>query len=147
MQKILVIKQLDESIMPSVKTPRDGWIRTIRNSLGMKLKDLSRRCSVNDSTVSRLEGREVDGSITLNSLKKLADAMDCELVYGLVPREGSYSKLLKRQARKYVDQNFDVVNHSMMLEMQQLSQQDREKLAELRAEELAKSVDSAIWTC
>jgi|SaaInlStandDraft_1057018.scaffolds.fasta_scaffold58595_2 predicted DNA-binding mobile mystery protein A len=147
MKKPLIIKQLNESIIPKVRTPRDGWVRSLRNALGMKLKDLAKRLSVNDSTVSRMENREVDGTITLNSLRKLADAMDCDLVYGLVPREGNYSKLLKRQARQYVSQNWDLVNHSMMLERQQLTEKEREEIAEMRANELASNVDPVIWTC
>jgi predicted DNA-binding mobile mystery protein A len=115
MNRPLVIRQMDDSIMKKVRVPRDGWVRTFRHAIGMKLKDLARRLSLNDSTVSRLEKGESDGSISLNSLRKLADAMDCDVVYGLVPREGSYSKVIKRQARRHVDQNFDAVNHSMML--------------------------------
>ena len=115
MNRPLVIRQMDDSIMKKVRVPRDGWVRTFRHAIGMKLKDLARRLSLNHSTVSRLEKGESDGSISLNSLRKLADDMDCDVVYGLVPREGSYSKVIKRQARRHVDQNFDAVNHSMML--------------------------------
>lgn len=145
MNRPLVIKQMDDSIMQRVRIPRDGWVRTVRNAIGMKLKDLAHRLSVNDSTVSRLEKGEVDGSISLNSLRKLADAMDCDVVYGLIPREGSYSKLIKRQARRHVDKNLDVVNHTMMLEKQGLTKEERERFVEMRVDELTKAVDPVIW--
>ena len=145
MNRPLVIRQMDDSIMTKVRVPRDGWVRTVRHAIGMKLKDLARRLSLNDSTVSRLEKGESDGSISLNSLRKLADAMDCDVVYGLVPREGSYSKVIKRQARRHVDQNFDAVNHSMMLEKQQLTAEERERFVEIRVEELSRAVDPVIW--
>lgn len=67
--------------------PRGGWSRAIRTALGMTLADLAGRLGVTPSVVSRLETSEQKRTIQLDSLQRLADAMNCDLVYALVPRE------------------------------------------------------------
>lgn len=67
--------------------PQGGWAKALRTALGMTLEDLSGRLGVTRSVVSRLETSEQKQTIQLDSLQRLADAMNCDLVYALVPRE------------------------------------------------------------
>jgi predicted DNA-binding mobile mystery protein A len=67
--------------------PQGGWAKALRTALGMTLEDLAGRLGVTRSVVSRLETSEQKRTIQLDSLQRLADAMDCDLVYALVPRE------------------------------------------------------------
>src|SRR5215217_7999866 len=66
--------------------PHGGWVRAIRDALGMSAADLAERMGVTQSTVARLESSERDGRIQLDTLQRAADALDCDLVYALVPR-------------------------------------------------------------
>jgi predicted DNA-binding mobile mystery protein A len=63
-----------------------GWLRTIRSALGMTAKQLGRRIGVSQNAISEAERAEAEGRITLNTLRKIADGLNCELAYTLVPR-------------------------------------------------------------
>jgi predicted DNA-binding mobile mystery protein A len=65
---------------------KGGWLRTIRSALGMTAKQLGRRIGVSQNAISEAERAETEGRITLNTLRKMADGLNCELVYALVPR-------------------------------------------------------------
>ena len=73
--------------------------------------------------------------------------MNCEVVYAIVPKEKTFSELIQQQARKYIEQNFEEVNHSMMLERQQMSVEERKKIVELRVAEIVREIDPIIWNC
>jgi predicted DNA-binding mobile mystery protein A len=63
-----------------------GWLRTIRSALGMTASQLGRRLGVSQNAISEAERAESEGRITLNTLRKIADGLSCELIYALVPR-------------------------------------------------------------
>src|SRR5215813_8399297 len=69
--------------MPPVK----GWIRAVREALGMTAEQLGRRLGVKQSSVVALEQSEAKGSIELATLRRVAEALDCTLVYALVPNK------------------------------------------------------------
>lgn len=66
--------------------PANGWIQAIRTSLGMTSRQLAARIECSQSTLAALEKSEAEDRITLQSLRKVADALDCDLQYVLVPR-------------------------------------------------------------
>lgn len=89
----LARKRLDErfaawkSLHPSARiAPRGGWIRAIREALGMPRHELGRRMGVGEKRVMQLERGEAQGKVTLESLARAAEALDCELVVALLPR-------------------------------------------------------------
>ena len=79
--------------------PHDGWIRAIRDALGMSSSELASRMGVGQSTISGLEHGEVLGTIKLGTLKRVATALECDLVYYLAPR-GSLEDVAQAQARR-----------------------------------------------
>ena len=66
--------------------PHRGWIRAVRDALGMSTTELARRLGVSQQRVTALEQGELRLSIQLNTLKRVANALDCELVYAQVPK-------------------------------------------------------------
>lgn len=68
--------------------PRTGWIKAIRNALGMTSAELGRRLSITAAGVRSLEISEAAGTIKVATLRRAADAMDCDLVVIMVPRVG-----------------------------------------------------------
>lgn len=66
---------------------RPGWIRYMREALGMKVKDLARLTGLSSQTITETEKREAQGKVTIQNLRKMAQAMDCELVYAFLPKE------------------------------------------------------------
>ena len=85
------MKQLNRKLRPFVQTrnvpiPVYGWINTIRTSLNMTMAQLGDKLNITRQGVKKIEESEANGTITLNSMKKVAQAMDFKLVYALIPK-------------------------------------------------------------
>ena len=95
--RTLRTNQLDRALKPfldarGVQRPLKGWIRAIRETTGLTMREVARRLnSASPSLVSALEQSEAEYRITLSSLRDAAEAMDCQLVYALVPKKGIFS--------------------------------------------------------
>ncbi len=102
--------RLDErfdEIRPFVGQPRPhaGWIRAIRQALGMSGTELAERLGVTPQSVSDMERNEATGSIKLETLERAADALGCDLDYVLMPRrplEGMVEEQARRKARHHM---------------------------------------------
>lgn len=99
--------------------PNQGWIRAIRQALGMTAEQLGRRMGITQATLSGLEASEINGSIRLATLRKVAEAMNCTLVYAFVPNT-SLEEIVQDQARKVATEQLKPVEHTMLLENQSL---------------------------
>jgi predicted DNA-binding mobile mystery protein A len=125
----LARKSLDSRLKPlqdlRVATPPRGWLRAIRHSLGMTTEQLARRLGVKQPRVSALEKAEASGSVTLKTLREAAEALDCELVYALVPRTSLEAMLRQRAERHAANEVADIL-HTMRLENQAISAEDLE---------------------
>lgn len=101
---------------PTAPPPR-GWVRAIRDALGMSTRELAARLGVTSSYVSKLEANEASGAITLATLQRAAAALGCRLEYTLVP-ERPLDEMVMGQARRKARSLLDPVSHSMALEDQ-----------------------------
>jgi predicted DNA-binding mobile mystery protein A len=133
-------RSLDRTLAPLVKLPRGrpqrGWVRAIRDALGMTAEQLGRRIGVTQSTIQRLETSEASGTIQLNSLRRLAEGLNCELVYALVPRQ-TLTSTYDAAARAVALRELARVSHSMALEDQAVNDQaDDQRLRQFIAEAL-----------
>ena len=95
--------------------PAGGWVRAIRVALGMSVVQLAKRLGVSRAAAYALESREAKGNITLAQLYKAAAALECEVVYTLVPRE-SLERMIRDQARARAEAEMRAANASMGLE-------------------------------
>ena len=145
----LGVKQLDERLRPIRKltsrdVPKGGWIRSLRSALGLAGVDLARRLGIAPSSVAALENSEAAGTVSLNTLRKAAAAMDCDLVYAIVPRS-SIGKVLERRANEKAEAMLRHVGQSMNLEAQGvIDDADRELYREVLVETLLQK-PSALW--
>ena len=92
-------------------------MRAIRTALGMTVGQLAQRAGISQPSVSQLEKSEAEGRIQLDTLERIADALDCELVYALVPRR-PLSDVVAERRRKVALQRYLRAAHSMALENQ-----------------------------
>ena len=122
----------------TLASPRGGWISAIRVAFGMSAADLARRVGVNPSTVLRIEANEVAGTVNLETLSKMADALNCDLVYALVPK-ASIEVQVKRRALALATARFKRTQRTMALEQQGLQASVLQQLIENEAEKLARS--------
>lgn len=87
---------------PRVKSeaaPRGGWVRAIREALGISQSQIAARAGVSRATVQQWERAEARRRITLHSLDRIAAAMGCQVALALVPKGGSLDDVRKRQAK------------------------------------------------
>jgi predicted DNA-binding mobile mystery protein A len=105
----------------SVRRPPTGWVRALREALGMTRSQLGERTGIAEETVNTLERNEARGAITLASLEKLAAGMGARVEYVLVPVEAeSFDSIVRRQAERVARERLARVSHSMALEDQAL---------------------------
>jgi len=121
--------------------PPKGWIRAIRDALGMTGVQLAKRLGVRPQTVDALENSEASGSIQLATLRRAAEALDCTLVYALVPNS-SLQEAVAARARRIALRDLERVNHTMKLEAQETGDAEREQ----RIEDYIRSLaDRRLW--
>lgn len=127
--------------VPAAVPPR-GWLRAIREALGMPRAELARRLDVTDQAVSKLEGSEADGTVRLETLRRAAEALDCTLVYALVPND-TLEEMVDQRAHEVARRDVERVRHTMLLEDQRGGDEDADRLVEELAEQAKQS--SALW--
>ncbi len=97
--------------------PPRGWVRAIREALGMTTAELGQRMGLTQSRVSQIERSEELGSIRLDTLERAAQALNCQVRYVFVPNE-PLEEMVQRQARLRAQAEVDAVAHTMALEDQ-----------------------------
>jgi predicted DNA-binding mobile mystery protein A len=148
-QKKLVQQQLDGTletfdVLRKAAVPPKGWVRAIRNALGMTGQQLARRLGTNRQRVARIEQDEKQGRVTVNTLRNVAEAMDCEFVYGFVPRQ-SLEQTVRDQARRVAAKRMERSNQLMRLEAQELSDAEKEKVLNELIDEIVDTMPRYLW--
>lgn len=105
--------------------PPKGWIRAIRDALGMSALQLGTRLGVTPQSVAGLEKSEAHGTVQLKTLRKAAEALDCTLVYALVPNS-SLEDAVQTRAREIARKQLARIGHTMDLEAQGLPKAEPE---------------------
>ncbi len=110
----------------------------------MTVEQAAERLEVTKSMVSKYERAELDETITLATLRRVASALDAELMYTVLPRK-SIEELRRERALTAARRRVQSVHQSMALEDQAVSAEERERqIAEL-ADELLKERPRIIW--
>jgi len=127
-QAELARKHLDERLTPlrasaEFTRPPRGWVRAVRDALGMTTGQLAKRIGVDQSRITKLEHAEIEGSVTLKTLRQAAEGLGCTLVYAFVPNP-SLDELVRQRAEEIADRELTRVDHTMRLENQALNRRD-----------------------
>lgn len=123
--------------------PFRGWIRSIREAMGMTPTQLAARLGVSRPRVAQLEKDEMNDAVTLRTLRHAAEALDCTLVYALVPNK-PIEELVRERAALVADEQLARTNHTMKLENQAVSTK-RQKLARDQLIEELMRGDRRLW--
>lgn len=145
----LKLEQTEELAQPfrrlsRAQVPRGGWVRAIREALGMSAAQLAVRVNVTRQTIRDLEHSEATGKITLESLNKLAAALGCRVVYALVP-EKPLAQMQRDRARSIAEGLLKSVSHSMKLEAQSIREQEERRQRERMIETLLQGQPKKLW--
>ena len=149
--KGLMISQLDDSLetfrqAASSGRPPSGWVKAVREGIGMTKAQLAQRVHLSPSTVNTLERSEARGAITLESLEKLARGMDCRLVYAIVPNgERTLEQLVRDRAELVARRQHSRVAHTMRLEQQGLEDKAEKRQLKRIVDALLSGSRRALW--
>ncbi len=119
--------------------PKQGWISAVRRALGMTAKQLAERVGLSQPRIAKMELNE--NNLKISTMKKIAEGLDCNFVYGFVPKS-SLQETIKRQARKKAEAILSSVNTNMALEDQLVD--DPHILTDMADEMIAKNI-RRIW--
>lgn len=145
----LHVRQLDETakklryLKMSAET-RKGWVREIREALGMTATTLARRLNLTQPAIAQLELQERRGGVSLNKLRKAADALNCDLVYVFLPRE-SLEQALNERIRAIAHHRTSRVNRTMTLEGQAVDPKLLARQEADLAQKLRVNLPSNLW--
>lgn len=148
--KLLQLRQAAATLDPLIARrlpakPSRGWIHAIRTALGMSAVALGRRVAVRSpSAVKKYEQAEIDETISLGTLRKVAAALGCELQYALVPMK-PLETLLEDRAYEVARAQLSAVAHTMALEDQAVSPGAQPLQVELLAKELLAGSRRDLW--
>ncbi len=127
--RAITVKSLSEAISsPQPATPAKGWLFAVREGLGHTRAAIAKRLTISPSAIAAFEKSEARGTISIQSLRKMADALGCEVVIKLVPKGGQTFIDLAAQHDPEMA-NLRATEHSMTLEAQgsgDLEQRKRE---------------------
>jgi predicted DNA-binding mobile mystery protein A len=146
----LIIDQLSATLerfnqLKNSKMPHKGWIRALRDALGMSGTQLAERLHVSRPRIPKLEQDELTGSVTLKTMRQTAEALDSVFVYALVPRT-SLNDIIRIRAQKVAKARLKRTSHTMLLEDQMLSNSDQQRMLELMVDELIREMPRDLWS-
>jgi len=147
--KKLVREQLGVTLkrfepLKTLLPPGKGWIRAIRDALGMTGEQLAIRLNTNKQRIARIEQDEKLGKVTIKTLRSVAEAMDCIFVYGFVSRD-SLEQTVRNQAGLVAKKRTARSNQTMRLEKQELSEKEKEKALKSLIKEIMDEMPKSLW--
>jgi predicted DNA-binding mobile mystery protein A len=126
------------------QAPREGWVRGIRTSLGMSMRSFAQRIGFKEpASVKEMERNERAGTVTLQTLRRAADALDADLVYAIIPRK-PLREMVADRAKEVARQRVSPLAKSMALEEQGLTKAQLERQVEELARELEQKPE-ILW--
>ena len=147
--KKLAREQLDETLkqlrpLKTLTVPGKGWVRAIRDALGMTGRQLAARLGVNKQRVARIEQDEKLGRVKINTLRNVAEAMDCIFIHGFVPRD-SLEQTVRNRAEAVAKKRMARSDQTMRLEKQELADAEKEKVLNALIEDIVNTMPKSLW--
>jgi predicted DNA-binding mobile mystery protein A len=135
LQQKIIRKQISRRLDALIEIQKqfkgiDSWIDYVRSALGMSVVQLAGRLGLAQSSVSTSIKLEKEGRVTIEKLREVANAMDCDLVYGFVPRK-KINEIVHDQAVKKTIQLMDEAETHMSLEDQKVLLDKNERMKDL----------------
>lgn len=134
----------DTESLRTLHNPSDGWLRAIREALGLPIRALAARAGLSNTATLSAERNEARGTISINQLRRMAAALDCELIYALVPRR-DLATVVDEQAEKLAREEVLGVAHSMSIEDQRPLDEFLRRQIDARKRQLLEGSWSRLW--
>ena len=128
----------------SIALPPKGWIKAIRESLGMTATQMAKRLGITPSSVIALEKREKTRSITLSQMDKAAEQLDCRLEYVLIPNK-PLEQIINDKIYEKAKKQLASVSHSMELEDQSILYEDLKQQLDFIIQDIMNASEKYVW--
>ena len=133
------------SDLKSEINPENGWVKAIRISIKMSLRQLGERLHITPQGVRDLEKREKEGAITINTLKEVGRVLDMDLVYGFISRHNSLEDMIEERAREIAEEVVLSTRQSMQHDGSIKHDNDIIKAIQHKTYEIASKMPSNLW--
>lgn len=149
-QQRLQLDQLEKKLkvfIPATKMilPVGGWTKSIRTTLGMSLKQLADKLQITKQSMQEIELREQKETISIKTLREVAHAMEMDLVYGFVPKDGSLHQLIDRKAKELAIKIVSRTEQTMKLENQTVHSKRIKSAIKERMDLIKKEMPKTLW--
>ncbi len=138
--KISQLRKAEDLVMPTA-----GWIYSIRQALGMSMRQLGNMMSITPQSVKEIEEREKSGTITLKVLRQFGQVLNLKLVYGFIPSDGSLEKIIEQRALVLAKEIVNRTSASMKLENQENNPGRLQRAVKEKAEEIRIQMPKYLW--
>lgn len=148
--KSLLMQQMESKMkelnaLQNTAMPPTGWVKAVRNTLGVSLLQLGNKLKITKQSARSIELREKEKTITLKSLEEAANALDMKLVYGFVPKDGSLVNLIDRKANILAKTIVRRVAENMVLDAKNNSNERIQKAIVEKVQEIKNTMPKALW--
>jgi predicted DNA-binding mobile mystery protein A len=149
-KQLLLLQQTDKKTqafkeLKSITIPTKGWINTFRTAIKMSLRQLGNRLHIAPQSVKEIEEREANGTITLKSLRDVANALDMQLVYGFVSKHESLEQMIEKRAKELAKEIVMRTHNTMTLEAQENSTERIEQAIAQKTAEIKYEMPKYLW--
>lgn len=146
----LLIEQLDRKFekllsIEDLVVPTEGWVYSVRSALKMTLRQLGAKMGITAQSVKEIETREKMGSVTLNTLKEVGNALEMRLVYGFIPRHKTLEQMIEKRAIEVAREIVLRTSATMNLEDQKNTKERLKTAIADRAEEIKSEMPKYLW--
>ena len=146
----LVIEQLDKKLIKfynlyEVIIPTEGWIYSIRTAIKMSLRQLGKRLSITAQSVKEIETREKNGTVSINVLRQVAEALDMKFIYGFIPNSRTIESMIDERANELANEIVLRTSTTMRLEDQENLPERIKKSIIDKAQEIKQEMPRYLW--
>lgn len=131
-------------LLTRAERPAQGWLKAIREALGMTTRQMAQRMQFTQSRVSKMERAEAQNQITLHSLERAAKALGCEVVYVIIPKR-PLNETLQQRAHAVAEKQIRTVEQTMRLEAQEVRSPEQRRALVQRAMNSLLKRPARLW--
>jgi predicted DNA-binding mobile mystery protein A len=138
--KILQLKKIENIVIPS-----SGWVYSIRQALGMSLRQLGNRIGITPQSVKEIEEREQNETISIKVLRHFGKSLNLKLIYGFIPQSGTLEDIIEKRAYEIATEIVNRTSVSMKLEDQENHPARIQKAIKEKASEIKTEMPKYLW--
>jgi predicted DNA-binding mobile mystery protein A len=146
----LVMEQVDAKIhqlrkVEKLVIPSSGWVYTIRQALGMSMRQLGNKMGITPQSVKEIEEREQNDTISIKVLRQFGKSLDLKLIYGFIPPDGSLEAIIEKRAFELAKEIVGRTSMTMKLEDQENNPKRLQKAIKEKAAEIKFEMPKYLW--